>query len=171
MHALVLIDVLAYFCSFSIASLRRVPPCSYSSLCFYLLALGFLSFAFLNVPLCYPQCFPLFPWCFPPIFLKLSSGSPTACLLSSCGFHLISCGFPMVFLWLSWASPVVFCSLACCFLMPFSWRSCYFPMVLTCLSYVFLWRCAFLLTFSIKKSINNWSKWHQFLDALFCIVL
>ena len=153
MHALVLIDVLTYFCSFSIASLRRVPSCSYSSLCFYLLALGFLS---LLAPLCYPHCFPLFPWCFPPIFLKLSSGSPTACLLSSCGF-------PLIFLWLchgvpvaSWVSPMVFCSRACCFLMAFSfflvaflWCSCASPML-------FLWHsCAFPLTFSIEKSFKK----------------
>ena len=109
MHALVLIDMFAYFCCFPIAYLRLVPFCSYSSLCFYLLALGFWSFALLHAPLCYPHCFPLFSWCFPPIFLRLSSGSPTACLLSSCGF-------PLIFLRLSHGVPVACLSFSCAFL-------------------------------------------------------
>ena len=137
MHALVLIDVFAYFCSFSIASLRRVPSCSYSSLCFYLLALGFLSLLFLMLPcatrivsLCFPDASLQFFSSFHLVLLLLAYCLPAVSLL-------FSCGFPMVFLWLSRISPMVFCSRACCFLMAFSLFSCCFPVVFLCLSYAF----------------------------------
>ena len=137
MHALVLIDVLAYFCSFPLlpyVAFLLVPTHLYAFICLplasYLLLFLMLPCVTRNVSLCFPDASLQFVSSFHLVLLLLACCLPADSLL-------FSCGFPMVFLWLSWVSPMVFCLRACCFLMAFSLFSCCFPVVFLCLSYAF----------------------------------